>query len=237
MKVQLDMSVRLSTRSYFSTRFLWTAFDAVDRASEIEAEHDSGESRFDIAHHSAVLTSIIASASFVEAAVNELFQDAADDHNLGEEYLGPIDPTVHARMAALWGASREGRSLEPIGKWQLLLTLADAEPFGLGAEPYQSVALVVQLRNALVHYRPESIFTDEAHALEGKLAGRFPPNALMAGAGNAWWPSHCLGAGCAVWAASAARSFVDEASERLGLTLNYHRCAEDGWFGATPRSW
>ena len=52
----------------------------------------------------------------------------------------------------------------------------------------------------------------------------------MSGSGNAWWPHHALGAGCASWAFDAAKTTADEISSRLGVNPNYQRNAA-AWFG------
>jgi hypothetical protein len=83
---------RILLRHYFSTHLLWTAFHATQKAKEIEDAH-TGESTFDIEHSSYVLSVIVSAAGFLEAAINEFFQDAHDEHNLsgaGDGYLAPL---------------------------------------------------------------------------------------------------------------------------------------------------
>jgi len=48
------------------------------RAGEIERAYAGGDPRFDIEHHGCVLSAVINSAAFLEAMVNELYQDGAD---------------------------------------------------------------------------------------------------------------------------------------------------------------
>jgi len=60
------------------------------RAGEIERAYGGGDPRFDIEHHGCVLSAVIDSAAFLEAMVNELYQDAADGHGFtGDGYLAP----------------------------------------------------------------------------------------------------------------------------------------------------
>lgn len=143
---------RITMRNYFSTYLLWAARDSASKAAAIEDAH-TGDSRFDVEHRAYVLGSVISAASFLEAMVNELFQDAHDSH----------------------GISGDGFE-RALAKYQLLLLFAEESELDKGAEPYQSAALLVSLRNALVHYRSESVAADVEHRFTKALRGRFPDN-------------------------------------------------------------
>jgi hypothetical protein len=88
-------------------------------AAELEASE--GEiPRFDMAHRSYVVSSVIAAAIFLEAAINELFQDAQDGHGLTDDgYLAPLSSQAVAAMAELWAGTDSGSKLRPLEKWQL----------------------------------------------------------------------------------------------------------------------
>jgi hypothetical protein len=222
---------RVLLRHYFSTHLLWTAFHASEQAGEIEEAH-TGRSIFDIEHHAYVLSAIVSAVGFLEATVNEFFQDAHDEHNLtGDGYLAPLSVETIRAMAATWRGTDEGSKLNALEKWQLLRIFAGREPLDRGSAPYQDAQLVMQLRNAILHYRPESIAADEPHRMEARLKGKFAENRLMQGSGNAWWPSHCLGHGCAEWAARSALAFADQICGDLGIKANYQRVADSGWHG------
>ena len=159
-----------------------------------------------MAHRSLAASSVIASATFLEAAVSELFQDSHDRHGLREDgYLAPLKPETVATMAKLWSATKSGRYLDPLEKWQWLLDCCGYDPLDRGAPRAQDAALLIRLRNALVHFRPENVATDETHELEKRLRGKFADNRLMEGSRNPWWPSHGLGHGCSEWAVRSAR--------------------------------
>lgn len=228
---------RILMRDYFSTRLLWLSFYAAGQACVIEDRH-TGEPTFDLEHNANVLSAIVSAAGFLEAAVNELFQDAADGHGrTGDGYIATLSDAGVETIAALWIGTNDGRNLNPLEKWQVLLTANGQPPLDRGAAPFQNANLVTQLRNAIVHFRPEDIDQDDAHSWETRLKGKFAPNRLMDGSGNAWWPSHCLGYGCAIWAAKAALAFADDVSARLGIRPNYRRVADDGWMGTPPPEW
>jgi hypothetical protein len=227
-------SLRITLRSYFSSHLLWTAQREAELAGRMEAAHVAGRSRFDVEHRGHVLSSIVASAAFLEAMVNELYQDAADDHAPPDGYITPLSASCRRLMAELW-RSTDGGMLKPIRKYEMLLAFADAQALDRGAQPYQDAALVIRLRNAILHYRPENVsVADEAHAMEQRLGGKFDDNAFMSGSGNPWWPDHALGHGAAVWANRAVKALADHVSDALGIDPNYRRVEHGGWFGDPP---
>jgi hypothetical protein len=222
-------------RGYFSSYLLWMAQHTSELAGGIEAAH-SGQSSFNIEHRGFVLSSILSSAGFLEAMVNELFQDALDGHGLsGDGYLAPLPGEMVQLMAEFWQATDEGSRLRPLDKYSMLLLFAGAPALDRGAKPYQDAALVIRTRNAIAHYLPEDRSSNIQHPLEG-LRGKFPENPLMAGSGNAWWPDHALGRGCADWAHRAVKTLSDLACDELGISPNYRRLENSGWFGLTPGS-
>jgi hypothetical protein len=219
-------SVRIVMRNYFSTHMLWTSWGFATRAGEIEAHHD-GPPRFDIEHRAYVVSGVMNAWTFLEAMVKELFQDAADDqHTTRDGYLAVLSPRTHQLMKEWWLAS--GRGFERLlDKIQLLLVFGEAEKLDPGAQPHQDAVALLSLRNALIHFRPEDVAADVDHRFTKRLQGKFADNALMAGAGNAWWPDHALGAGCAIWAFQSVKVTAD-ACESLGIKPNYKQHEESG---------
>ena len=218
-------AVTLTIRGYYSGHLLWTAQHEAELAGQIEAALAAGESRFSIEHRGYVLSSVIASVAFLEAMVNELYQDAADGH---AGYVGSLPAECRRLMADLWRVG-EGERLGVIPKCEMLLSFAGAS-LDRGGQVYENAKLAIKVRNTIVHYRPEDRSPDfEAHAMERRLRGRFPDNALMVGMGNAWWPDHALGHGAAVWAHRSVKDLADHVSEVIGIEPNYRRQAAAGW--------
>lgn len=228
---------RIGMRNYFSTYLLWTGLHMTALAAAIEAAH-SGPSRFDLRHRGYVLSAVLAAEGFLEAMVNELFQDAVDEHNLsGDGYLAPLSTDTHLLMARMWQAMDGGRGLGPLDKYDLLLAAVGMASLDRGRQPYQDAQMLVKLRNAVAHYQPELLFTDVSHRMAAQLGGKFSANVLMAGAGNPWWPDHCLGAGCAAWAIQTATALADHVANAVGITPNYQRTRQGGWMGQPPESY
>lgn len=217
-------------RSYLSTHWLWAARHFEEQAKRIELMN-AAETGFDLLHRAMVLAAITASVSFLEAAVNELFEDATDGHGVtGDGYLAALAPTTIAAMATEWRRTGHGRDNSVRDKYELLLTTSSTSALDLGARPAQDLTLLVILRNTLVHYLPDDTAADVVHHLERKLRGRFETNRLMLGSGNGWWPDHCLGAGCAGWAVQSAEAFADAAFGQVGIVPNYARHRGTPWF-------
>ena len=226
--------VRLLMRNYFSTNFLWTALDLSRLVGELETA-EGRRPRFDMAHRCYAASSVIASGTFLEAAVSELFQDARDGHGLTDDgYLEPLSPEAVAAMAKVWGATKSGRSLDPLEKWQWLLECCGRDQLDRSAAQAQDAALLIRLRNALVHFKPENVAADDEHQLEKRLRGKFQDNRLMEGSGNPWWPSHGLAHGATEWAVRSAKALANHVVDELGINPNYRRIEAAGWNGRAP---
>lgn len=113
-------------------------------------------------------------------------------------------------------------------KFELALELNAKPKLSRGTSPYQDTKLLVDLRNALVHYEPETIFNfsnnaerqGAEHEFKKKLRGRFELN-RQTGVGNPFYPDKVLGAGCARWAVASAVAFADDFFEKLGIPSMY----------------
>lgn len=227
--------MRVIMRAYFSGYLLWTAQHQAELAGQIEQAHH-GRDRFSIEHRGYVLSSIVASVGFLEAMVNELYQDAADGHVASDGYVTPLSADCRRLMSELWRTTNEGTRLSALNKYEMLLAFGAAPRMNRGAQPYQDASLAIRLRNAIVHFRPESLSAeDEAHALESRLKGKFAENPLMTGSRrDPWWPDHALGYGCADWAHRAVKAFTAHVSDALAIEPNYRRLEGREGFWHTP---
>jgi hypothetical protein len=219
------MSARVGVRSYMSTWALAAAKRFAATAADIEREHpgDWGDPHRE-QHIDCSMSAVLHSATFVEAMINELFADAADEHGLTSDgYLAPLDRSVIEMMAAWWTETNDGQARTML-KYQLLLLFAGAAKLDSGCEPYQSVDLVIRLRNLIVHFRPTTVFADEPDRLMDALRSkRFALNGLLPPNSHPFWPSAVLGAGCAAWAWQSAERLADDVAARIGIAPNYQR--------------
>jgi len=211
----------LMLRTYYSSYHLWAAEHFTALAAGIEAL-PGAVPRFDIQHRAYVTSTIFSSVAFMEAAINEIFKDAADSQG---EFIAPIDAGSRKMFKAFWDlAEDQNRSrFSALEKYQIALTFCRKDQFSNNYLGYQDAKLVIQLRNELMHYKPESFGGDVRHRFEKKLKHKFPENQLMSGSGNPYFPDKCLGSGCAEWAVKASKAFVDEFCAKLGISLNYQQ--------------
>ena len=214
-------------RVYFSRYHIWAASYFARTSSDIEKGRASG---FHLDHRAYVTGTIVESVSFLEAAINELFTDAAEDYRT-PEWTGALPSDAMKQLGSMW----EFVGRKPIlDKYQMALTLAGKETYDRSAAPYEDVALLNRLRNSLVHFKPESrtagLPSDaiESHPVEKGLRGKFPPNQLMEGTGNPYFPDKCLGHGAARWAVESSLKFADDFFlSRLEVKPNYHHIRDE----------
>lgn len=145
------MTVTIVNRTYFSIQYIQSAAYFARSCAAIEKTHDGKYSEELFTQHRAyVIGAIFGAVSFLEATVNELFKDTVENPH------GPIKELKRdaiERMATMWKLQVERQSI--LNKFQIALLLAHKKVFDIGKEPYQSVNLLVELRNTLVHYKPE----------------------------------------------------------------------------------
>jgi hypothetical protein len=203
-------------RTYSSKHHLWAAQHFARLARDIEDDHNDPP-RFDPRHRAYVTNAVLAAVAFLEAAVNEVFDDVADSH---PGYVDPLPAECQRRMRDLWDDQMERQPV--LEKYRVALLCAWCTSFNKGGPPYQDADLLTKLRNRLVHARAETQPTDKDKLMD-TLKSKFNPSRLMQNAANPYWPDQCLGAGCAVWAVRSATVFADEFFSRMKLSPNYKR--------------
>jgi hypothetical protein len=225
--------LHLSMRQYFSSHLLSSSAKLTELAKQIEDAHSDGP-RFDLNHRAYVLSSIFSTVGFLEAMINELFQDAHDGHAPAGGAIEPLSANTRHLMAEYWRSTDQGERGRILDKYQLLLAFAGQPAMEKGAQPYQDANLVIQLRNAIAHFRPQDLSPDEPVNMEKRLRGKFDDNRLMEGSGNPWWPDKCLGWACADWSLRAVVALADHVVDAVGVHPNYAELREAGWLGAVP---
>jgi len=205
-------------RFYYSHYHIKAAAFFASRSAQLEREHghNAAASSEILTQHRAYVTGCLFSvASFLEAQINEIFTDAADDRR---EYIYNLGDRIYL-FAEMWklGIPRTA-SYSIVEKYEIALALAEKEPLDRGTVVYQDVKLLIRLRNALIHYEPmSSTSTAEAsQKLEQKFQGKFLLNPLT-GRKTPFFPERCLGHGCAKWAVESSVKFVDHCLSRLEI--------------------
>lgn len=213
-------------RQYLSINHLSTAALFAKQCHNIEENAGNGPTEETILrmHRACATSSIIVSAAFLEATINELFSDCTD--NSAKSRVKKLHG--HELMGSLWikGIPRTA-SYSILEKYEIALELNKRTTFSTGEHPYQDIKLLVELRNALIHYEPETITSQpiteavKLHKFEKKFKGKFAINSLT-GVGNPFYPDKLLGAGCAQWAVKSSVSFTDHFFQLLDIEPTYN---------------
>src|SRR5690348_2452202 len=146
------MSTATATvKSHISGFFAASAALFAREAKGIERAHDSAAPEDVRMHHrSYSIGAIVSAASFLEAAINELYLTAVDKnpHFIPNERDREV-------LAAVWVDLEEQARAKVLTKYDLALVLTGRPRFDKGTNPFQDAENLVNLRNALVHYKPE----------------------------------------------------------------------------------
>jgi len=101
-------------------------------------------------------------------------------------------------------------------KYRRALALLKKPPIPRNQQVREDIALLVGLRNYLIHFKP--LWDEERRdaKLELALAGRFPLSPFM-DTGAEFIAKQCMSAGCAHWAVDSVAKFVQEFHRKSGL--------------------
>lgn len=215
---------RIGVRQYFEAEHLWAARLAAHLCRQREDELlTKGFRGVDYQVRSFAVMAIQESVAFLEARVNTVWQDAADREEgaeVGNPRLDGLTVETIVLLRELWKYDPVQRSLSLLEKFDAVLRTARKPEMDKSRSPFQDIEPLIRLRNALVHFKPETQWSDEVHHLEARLQHRIPANPLMAGTGP-WFPHHPLCAGVAEWAWRSCVAFAQEWEARLDLTDRY----------------
>lgn len=217
-------SVSVKSRFYLSLLHIQSAALLSRRSGQIEKEYDGNFSNeLTTEYWACVTASIFTVVAFLEATINEFFADAGEKH--GENRL---DSSTKALMAEEWKLISKDYNVRMMDKFDKALALAEKPKFDRGKQPAQDIALIVQLRNSLVHYYPEWM-NDETEAASmsitkkdfiRSLRGKFPTNPLVS-ENSPLFPQKCLSYGCTQWGMQSSIAYSDEFFARLGVPAPY----------------
>ena len=210
----------IKLRSYLANSHMTAAIHFAELSSRLE--NAKSISPRIVANHSAYVTaSIFAAVAFLEAVINEVFSDAGEQAS--SKKASKAEANTLKMMASMWGMEYFHRHATTLGKYQAALTLAGKKQFENGRAPYQDAALLIDLRNALTHFKPvwsETHFESERevsidHELKKKLKGKFATNPLT-GKYNPFFPDKCLSSECAWWALETSYNLAKEFYASMG---------------------
>ncbi|MEO7648277.1 MAG: hypothetical protein ABIV11_08595 [Gemmatimonadaceae bacterium] len=224
------MNIRAELRTNFSIQHIQSAFFFARQCKAIEGAHDGSYNAESIANCRAYATgAVFAAVAFLDATAGEIFLDASEPDG-GSLKDQPID--VRRNFEEIWTKSLSKKSAA-LPKLEKALELAGTPEICSGSRfnkeerPYLDVALVVKLRNRLIHYEPAWLPAELEHRKQvpqryefaEQLRGRFAESAMMGGGSPLF--HKILGYGCAKWAAESALALADEFYYRMGIVPRY----------------
>ena len=151
----------------------------------------------------------MSAAASLEALINELFIA----HN--SQLRSQLDDFEEK----FWG--KQGIERKPIlEKYQLALRMLGSSLLDEHTSPYRDAWALIELRNALVHYKP-TWDPDRQRKVEltEVLESRFPTSPFPE-AGADFVSMKCMSAGCARWVVATTLSFMREFDRRANLDPN-----------------
>ena len=109
--------------------------------------------------------------------------------------------------------------LPVLKKYQWVLAIKRLPQFAKGNKPYQNVARLIALRNALVHFQPEWHHQQKQHKhLKECLKAKFELSPFITQDSGVFFPQRFVSHGCTKWAVQSSLTFMKDFSDRLGLS-------------------
>ena len=150
------------------------------------------------------IANVMTAVASLESYINEVFFDYRKNFSSDKETL----------IKNIWKHFAERPTME---KFDLALMLRDRAVFDKATNPYQDVAILIKLRNSLVHFSPEWEDEQVAHErLSAQLSGKFQPSPFMQGSAPLF-PKRWATSGCTKWAIASCLSYVQHFEELSGL--------------------
>lgn len=219
--------ISLKVKNYLSLYHILAAAYFARQCFTIELRPDLISSKYDdstaIEHRALVMACIASSVSFIEATINEVFSDAADNVHKSE-HIKQLSTETQELLARLWAIESYPRSASTLEKYQAALKLGNKPMFDKGRNPFQDARSLIDLRNALVHFKPEWVSAstgkldqEELHILENKLKNKFTLNPFLKDR-RPLFPTLCMSHGCAKWAVDSAVNFTEKFYREMGMT-------------------
>ncbi len=152
---------------------------------------------------------ILSSVASLEALINEVFI----------AHGSPLRKACSDFETEFWGPSKAKE--RPIERWPVLkkynkaLAMLGAAELTAADDIYASVDVLVQLRNAFVHFKPE--WDEKPSPLVLPLTGQAFALSPFPDEGADFLTMKCMSWGCCAWATTSVRNFIANFLERTGL--------------------
>jgi hypothetical protein len=198
-------------RSSFVAQFLMGARIHAQRALEIErAEGAAASDPAKVEHRACVVSAILQSAASLEAEINETIAHGPGSH-LGSNRM---DTAARDFLRPLADDLDRGATLR---RFEIVLHLLGRPEMSRDEQSWRNAHLLVQLRNALVHFRSIWGRDMENASLFRSLRQLNHQRPPFVAESNNFFPHHFLSGTSARWAVESAITFVDAFYSRLNV--------------------
>jgi len=192
----------------------------------------------DVEHTAHAVSAIFATAAFLESSINKflaqeaeyiesevirLFNETANQDNATHSMLDSL--TTKKVIIEQLEFAREKRDRNSIlEKFMYALALFGKGKIDKGTSPYKDVADIINIRDALFHYKTRWVTYKGdppmevigVKGIESLMKERkFPLNPLMQDLSVSFFPNKCLGYGCIKWAIDKSVQFVEIFYEKI----------------------
>lgn len=208
-------TVTLDTRYTFTGQYLESSAIFVRRARSIEVGASSQTDDSTRCEHRGLVCAVIMQcAAALETEAHEVcaygpgaYLGSNDTDHEAQRFLSPIADVIDDQNT--------------MSRFDLILHLLKKPPLDRGAEPYQSAALVVRLRNELIHYKSHWGAQMESSKLYSALQSlRHEPPTFTNSSMN-FFPHRCLSAACSAWALSSVVAFLEHFYSVIGVPSRF----------------
>lgn len=226
LNVNVGLTASVQGRHNLVWHHLWNARRAARLCREREAVLTRQDYRHpDVEQNGTAMVAVMSAAAFLEALVNEVFLDTADPSLRSSGLLDGISEDGVTAMSDKWTASPSAEREGILEKYKLAIRCVSAT-MDFGRDPTQSVQLLIRLRDALTHYKPE--WQGDATNLYADLRRKLPVNPRVAEV-NPWFPHQALSADLAEWACERSVEFAKEWWAAMGLTRDHFLDGQPSW--------
>jgi hypothetical protein len=205
---QATMTATVTVRVNLAVQHMLAAARFSREVGNLECEHKSqpfGEFWESILH--VATACVLTAVASLEAYANELFSDRV------KIFPGYSQELLHN----LW----ETYEQKPIlAKFEFALLLLNKPQLDRGAPPYQNIKVLVDLRNALIHFKPEwENEADEHQKISAKLVRKIEGSPFLSD--RLLFPRRWACHSCTTWAVHSAIAFAKEFEKLAGVPLKY----------------
>lgn len=198
-------------RYSFTAQYLGASALFARRCADIERTHpDNIDETTRIEHCGLVTAVIMQCAAAVEAESAELTMHGPGNH-LGSDRM---DRNAHAFLAPLAEIIDDQEALT---RFKLILHLLDKPPMPEGEQPWQDMAVLVRLRNELIHYKSKWGKEMDRQKFFASLKSLHLAKPPFVPTNTNFFPRQFLGASCAAWSVRTAVGFLNGFYVRMGI--------------------